>query len=120
MRYLYIPAAPKTDIMKTEESFLTNLTKLYVLVALYKSPKHGYELMADFKKVTGKNMSAGQIYPLLSDMEKKSFVTVSEQFEGNRKKKVYSLTEKGKKHRNVLISQLGDLLAYGGVKINKE
>ncbi len=106
--------------MKTEESFLTNLTKLYVLAALFKSPKHGYELMADFKKVTGKNLSAGQIYPLLSDMQKKGFVTVSEQYEGQRKKKVYSLTEKGREHRNILISQLGDLLAYGGVKINNE
>ena len=104
--------------MKTEESFLTNLTKLYVLIALFKSPKHGYELMSDFRKVTGKSLSAGQIYPLLSSMHQKGFVAISEQYEGNRKKKVYCLTEKGKKHKNEVMSQFSGLMAYGGIKLS--
>ncbi|MCK5698627.1 MAG: PadR family transcriptional regulator [Candidatus Aenigmarchaeota archaeon] len=101
--------------MKTEESFLTNLTKLYVLVALHKSPKHGYELMSDFLKITGKNLSAGQVYPLLNSMRKNGLVDVSSAYEGQRERKVYSLTDEGRVFRETVLGQLRDLLAYGGV-----
>mgnify|MGYP001595282726 CR=1 FL=1 len=54
--------------MKTEESYMTNLTKLYILVLLHESPRHGYELMEELGKRTGKKPSAGQIYPLLKKL----------------------------------------------------
>ncbi len=104
--------------MKTEESFLTNLTKLYVLVALNKSPKHGYELMSDFLKITGKNLSAGQVYPLLNNMRRKGLVDVSVAYEGQRERKIYSLTDEGRKFRETVLGQLRDLLAYGGVSLS--
>lgn len=103
--------------MKTEESSLTNLTKLYVLLALNKSQKHGYELMIDFYKVTGKKLSAGQIYPLLNNMQKKGYVTVTRAYEGERERKIYSLTDKGKEYYKVLLAQFTELLAYGGIRL---
>ncbi|MFH1126562.1 MAG: PadR family transcriptional regulator [archaeon] len=103
--------------MKTEESFLTNLTKLYVLVALNKSPRHGYELMADFFKVTGKKLSAGQIYPLLNNMQKKGYVAVRLAYEGERERKIYGLTDEGREFYRVILAQLGELLSYGGIRM---
>lgn len=99
--------------MKKEESFLTNLTKLYVLIALNKSPKHGYELMSDFRKITGKNLSAGQIYPLLSNMYSKGYLNVREEFEGQRKRKIYGLTSEGEEFHSDLMGKLDKLLSYG-------
>lgn len=104
---------------KTEESFLTNLTKLYVLIALHKAPKHGYELMADFFKITGKKLSAGQIYPLLSNMQKKGYVVVTLAYDGDRQRKVYKLTDDGVRFYNLLLSQLADLLSYGGLSFQR-
>lgn len=96
--------------MKKEESCLTNLTKLYVLLLLQNSPRHGYELMSNFKKTTGKTLSPGQTYPLLNTMQKKGLLTVTEQYEGKRKRKIYSLTQKGENLTKELQATLENLL----------
>ncbi|MBU4245989.1 MAG: PadR family transcriptional regulator [Nanoarchaeota archaeon] len=82
--------------MKREESFITNLTKLYVLFILSKGPAHGYDIMKEFKAATGKVLSPGQIYPLLSAMQRKGFVEMATKVEGKRQRKIYALNDKGK------------------------
>jgi len=92
--------------MKREESFITNLTKLYVLFILFKGPAHGYDIMKEFKAATGKVLSPGQIYPLLVAMQRKGFVEVSVKVEGKRQRKIYSLTDKGKDFANNLRAKI--------------
>lgn len=75
---------------------LTNPTKLYVMLLLYESDMHGYEIIIEFMKRLGKKLSPGQIYPLLKAMKKKELVDFYEEYQGKRKRKVYTLTEKGK------------------------
>ena len=58
--------------------------------------------MKEFKAATGKVLSPGQIYPLLSAMQKKGFVEMSTKIEGKRQRKIYALTEKGKEFANNL------------------
>lgn len=96
--------------MKREESFITNLTKLYVLLILSRGPAHGYDIMKEFKAATGKTLSPGQIYPLLSAMQRKGFVEMSTKIEGRRLRKIYSLTEKGKEFADGLKSKIVKLL----------
>lgn len=96
--------------MKREESFVTNLAKLYIALILYKGPAHGYAIMKDFEDITGKQLSCGQVYPLLSDMEKKGLVEWKEDVHGKRKRKVYSLTEKGKQFADGLKQKIMKLL----------
>lgn len=97
--------------MKREESFLTNLTKLYVLILLYERPMHGYELIIQFEHRLNKRLSPGQIYPLLNNMKNKGLVSVEVEYQGNRKRKVYSLTAKGERLSLNLLSTLKSILS---------
>ena len=96
--------------MKTEESYMTNLTKLYILVLLHESPRHGYELMEELGKRTGKKPSAGQIYPLLKKLQKKNYLRLGVKKSGKKTRKVYSLTLKGKKSLVHLLAKFSGIL----------
>ncbi len=95
--------------MKKEESPLTNLTKLFVLSLLSK-PIHGYGLMKVFEARTGKRLSPGQLYPLLKRMERNGLVKHEDEYQGNRKRKVYTLTDKGSKKRKELKERLESII----------
>ena len=96
--------------MKREESFVTNLAKLYVLLILSRGPAHGYDIMKSFREATGKVLSCGQVYPLLDVMQKKGLVTYHEESDGNRKRKVYSLTQDGRAFAGDLKTKIVKLL----------
>ena len=74
----------------------TNLTKFYTLHLLDEGPKHGYEIMDELGKRLGKKPSAGQIYPLLKNFKKSGLITQKIVKTGDRQKKVYTLTERGR------------------------
>ncbi|MBI4014949.1 MAG: PadR family transcriptional regulator [Candidatus Aenigmarchaeota archaeon] len=78
--------------MKKDESFMTNLTKFYMLTLLREEPRHGYDIMKELGARLGKKPSAGQIYPLLKKMQGLGYVTRS----ADGKKKTYKLTAEGK------------------------
>ncbi|MCK5334126.1 MAG: PadR family transcriptional regulator, partial [Candidatus Aenigmarchaeota archaeon] len=59
---------------------------------------------------TGKVLSCGQVYPLLDTMQKKGLVTHIEERDGNRKRKVYSLTHDGTAFADDLKTKIVKLL----------
>jgi PadR family transcriptional regulator, regulatory protein PadR len=71
--------------------------KLIVLNELSKSNLSGYDLMKNLDQL-GQKTSPGYIYPLLNDLEKKRFISLKEE----DRKKIYSITKKGKKLLNDL------------------
>lgn len=68
--------------------------RLIMLKELQQQPQTGYSLMQRIAEDTGKKPSAGSIYPLLADLLKKKLIKQ----EADGRKKVYSLTQKGKNH----------------------
>ncbi|MBI4896424.1 MAG: PadR family transcriptional regulator [Candidatus Aenigmarchaeota archaeon] len=96
--------------MKVEEGYMTNLTKFYMVVLLRERPKHGYELIEELGRRTGKKPSAGQIYPLLRNLERKKFVVAETKGTKGKVKKVYSLTHEGRKLSSSLLGRFSDLL----------
>lgn len=78
----------------------TKLTKglldLIILQLLDNHPMHGYELIVTIRKFYGVSFGASTIYPTLNTMEKKSFIKCNWNMNGERPKKVYSLTGEGK------------------------
>jgi DNA-binding PadR family transcriptional regulator len=66
--------------------------KLIVLKELSKDSLSGYDLMKRIE-CFGKKPSPGYIYPLLKDLKEKGFIS----FKKYKRKKVYSITNKGKK-----------------------
>ena len=96
--------------MKKEESFLTNLTKFYIITMLREKERHGYEIIDELGKRVGKKPSAGQIYPLLGRMEKLGYVTVSSQNIGKKKRKIYKLTADGKAFSVGLLNKFSNIM----------
>ena len=82
--------------MKTDISDYSIL-ELQVLWLLRKEG-HGYELLKELGKRRGKELTAGTLYPMLKKFEKNKLIGVAKK--GERGKKVYKLTAKGKKELN--------------------
>ena len=95
--------------MKIEEPIITNPTKLFVLLMLQESDMHGYEIITEFMRRLGKKLSPGQIYPLLARMMKKGLVDFYEEYQGKRKRKIYTLTQKGKEFCEEAVNRLKEL-----------
>jgi len=78
----------------------TKLTKglldLIILQLLDTHPMHGYELIVTIRKFYGVSFGASTIYPTLSAMEKKRYIKCNWNMNGDRPKKVYTLTGEGK------------------------
>lgn len=66
--------------------------KLNLLKELKNEDLSGYALMARLGEFEGKKPSPGYIYPLLSELEQKGYLT----FKNVDRKKIYSLTKSGK------------------------
>jgi len=68
--------------------------KLHILIVLTDGPTHGYEIMHRIHNHTGHTWmpSPGSLYPALELLGSKGFISCH----GDGRRKVYSLTEKGK------------------------
>lgn len=78
---------------EVEEIDLSNVNRLYTVLLLESGEKHGYQLIKDIEKITGKKPTTSHIYPFLEKLTEKEVATVEEK--GDRGKKVYNLTEEG-------------------------
>jgi len=70
------------------------LVRTLILLSLYKGKRHGYGIMEDVERITGKRPSAGEVYPFLRRLEREGYVRVEEDRASRRK--VYELTEAGR------------------------
>lgn len=76
-----------------EDIPLRGILKLLILKELEKSDNTGYALIQKISAKTSKKPSPGSVYPLLKELTNSGFLKV--RTEG--KKKIYSLSEKGRK-----------------------
>jgi DNA-binding PadR family transcriptional regulator len=94
--------------MPVTSSFKDSGVVVAVLALLREHPRHGYELCKDLERLTQHRLaiSPSTIYPQLTKMEKDGLIA-SEWSEGTgeRKRKVYVLTAKGKKEATLQIRQ---------------
>ncbi len=73
---------------------ITSFSRLYALILLSQSPKHGYELIKEVGNAFGKRVSAGEIYPFLKSLRDFNYIKIDER--GERDMKKYVLTKEGK------------------------
>jgi DNA-binding PadR family transcriptional regulator len=71
--------------------------RLGVLMLLKRKPNHGYEIMKEIKDRTKGfwQPTAGGVYPILSDLERSSYIKGHWETQKNRQLKVYTITESG-------------------------
>ncbi|NJE26078.1 PadR family transcriptional regulator [Thermococcus sp. MV5] len=71
--------------------------KLLILYMLKEKPQHGYGIMSELENRYGiPSPSAGAIYPILSSLKRNGLIEVVR--EGKREKKLYQITESGRKY----------------------
>jgi DNA-binding PadR family transcriptional regulator len=93
------------------DEFVSDFSRFYILTILYEGPHHGYSIISKFKKRIGKDVSPSLVYPFLSRLEKRGLVKHSLKPVGEKKKKVFELTEKGKELCKTLFKRFSALVS---------
>ncbi len=93
------------------EEFVSDFSRLYILTLLYEGPCHGYSIISKFKGRIGKEISPSLVYPFLQQLEKKGLVKHVIKHVGEKEKKVYELTEEGKKLCGKLFKRFATLVS---------
>ncbi|MFQ5832535.1 MAG: helix-turn-helix transcriptional regulator [Candidatus Thorarchaeota archaeon] len=75
---------------------LSDFSQFYVLLLLSEAASHGYGLIKKYKRRTGRELSAGTLYPFLQWLKQTGLTRHDAESTGIRQKRVYSLTEMGK------------------------
>ncbi len=90
-----------------EQSMKKGHISTLILLALEKGPSHGYSLMHTIKEDTYEvwNPTASSLYPHLSSLTEKGLIEFKTEMDGKREKKVYEITEKGRKTLKKLLER---------------
>ena len=85
--------------MKTDKSLLTGSTAMLLLMLLSEKDKYGYEMIETLRERSENvfELKAGTLYPLLHQLEEKSFLDAYESEASGKTRKYYSITKEGKK-----------------------
>jgi PadR family transcriptional regulator PadR len=84
------------NIQKEVQVKLTKgLLDMIVLQFLNDQPMHGYQIIGKIRKSFGVYFGPSTVYPLLSSLEKKGYVSSGWNMESERPRKVYALTNEG-------------------------
>lgn len=86
-----------------------NVNELLVLATLEEGPKHGYQIAVDVEEESDGafELQHGTLYPILHRLEKEGLIEGAWEEEG-RRRKVYSLTEGGRRRLGRQGSRLMD------------
>ena len=89
----------KERINRFESRLKQGFLRLIVLHLLkQRKAQNGYELMKKIEKITSGRWKPGanRIYPILKEMESAKWVEISDDYQGDRKRKSIKMTETGK------------------------
>jgi DNA-binding PadR family transcriptional regulator len=93
------------------DEIVSDFSRFYILTILYEGPQHGYSIISKFRKRIGKEISPSLVYPFLSQLEQRSLIKHSLKHVGERKKKVFELTEKGRELCKQLFKRFSSLVS---------
>lgn len=81
------------------QSLGRNVNELLVLATLEDGPRHGYQIALDVEEESDGafELQHGTLYPILHRLEKEGLIQGTWEEEG-RRRKVYGLTERGRRH----------------------
>lgn len=104
--------------MKINKNLISGSTTMLILKLLDDKDMYGYQMIDELSRRSDNTFSlkAGTLYPLLHNLEAQEMIESYEEYgEGNRIRKYYQITKKGKK---LLIEQRSEWNLYAE-KINK-
>jgi len=83
--------------------------KSYILLILCEDPSHGYGVLTKYRHRTGRQLSAGTLYPFLQTLEKQGIVSSRDKPVGKRPRREYSLTPKGRHAAEQLFNRFASI-----------
>ena len=110
--------------MAVDKGYMSGSSNLLVLTLLSEKSYYGYELIKKLRKRSNDvfDMKEGTLYPILHKLENDELIDSTNQEVSGRTRKVYSITEKGRK---VLAKEkeewrefslaVNQILAFGGI-----
>ncbi len=103
-----------TDRMYWNGIIKMSLSKFFILSVLQQRPMHGYEIAREVEHSTQGCCSPteGTIYPVLREFEQGGYVTVHNETVAGRGRKVYTLTDKGRKAFTVAVEAWMEVAAH--------
>lgn len=91
--------APGVELLKS-------LAQFRILLILEQSPLHGYELVEKLDNYFGQKIALGTIYPSLHRLVEKGYIESKSQWDGDRERKVYELTDVGKNATKIALVEV--------------
>jgi PadR family transcriptional regulator, regulatory protein PadR len=91
-----------------------SLSKFFILQTLNQGPTHGYALLEKMRLFTKGccTPTYATIYPILTELAKGDYAVVKAESTGERKRKVYELTDKGKTAYQEALKVWREVLPY--------
>ena len=96
--------------MDEDTDLISDFSRFYILTILYEGPDHGYGILRKFNTRVGKKISSGFVYPFLQQLEEKKLITVKSEMQGDRERKLYTLTPEGTVFCNRLFKRFANLV----------
>ncbi len=93
------------------DELISDFSRFYILTILYEGPAHGYRIISQFKKRVRKEISPSLVYPFLQQLEEKGLVRHSLKPIGDKIKKVFELTEDGRRLCTELFKRFAELVS---------
>jgi len=90
---------------------VSDFSRFYILTILYEGPAHGYQILSRFKKRVKKEVSPSLVYPFLQQLEEKGLVKHTVKTVGEKEKKVFELTRKGRELCTGLFKRFAELVS---------
>lgn len=93
------------------DELVSDFSRFYILTILYEGPAHGYQILSRFKKRVKKEVSPSLVYPFLQQLEEKDLVRHTVKTVGEKEKKVFELTHKGRELCTSLFKRFVELVS---------
>jgi DNA-binding PadR family transcriptional regulator len=100
----------KTQIEEIDD-LISDFSRFYILTILYEGPAHGYSIISRFKNRVKKDVSPSLVYPFLQKLEEKGLVTHTVEPVGEKERKIFELTQEGKKLCSGLFKRFAELVS---------
>lgn len=104
---------------KEIDEIVSDFSRFYILTILFEGSQHGYSIISKFRKRIGKEISPSLVYPFLSQLERQGLVRHTLKPVGEKKRKVFELTKKGRELCKQLFKRFSDLVSVA-IKPNLE
>jgi PadR family transcriptional regulator PadR len=80
------------------QRIIKNLLDIQILRMVQAQPLWGYKIKKKVEANFQIKLRHGALYPTLNSLEQKGFLTSQKQTKGGRARKIYTITEEGKKY----------------------